>query len=811
MTSFDFSKVTKSKNTQTDPDWSNPVMFFYKLSHPTIRDLYPVQRDIIQEWYNGFRIGHNDKMISLNTGGGKTLIGLMIAESIRREKNGKVLYVCPNNFLGKQTLDEIEKCGIKSSSYLNMGTGKPVWEDKDSFLDNSAICVTNYDSVFNSKSIFREFEIGGIIFDDAHLSLDLLDKQYSLRVEEVDLIHEVLDIFKTSPTIKEKIISIKEGDPLAVVMIPQLEWHQHAAAVKEILLKRKDVVDSLSWLNLKEVIDKTFCFVSSTKIEISLLYPNTRNHYLFNGDVQRVFLSATLPNLDDITRVFGLTPTRIETTNPDYRPQRLIIFSNKTNIENHDELIRDNLTKISDKCLIIAPSKEQTNKFASVGAVVASNSADVIRVVDKFKKDSKGIIALANRYDGIDLPGDACHCLILEGVPYTGTLKTRFFSEYFHNHHNSFLRSVVASKLVQAFGRTVRGNDDYSIIILLGDKLNSWVMNRDNRKFFKKDLSEDVEIGIDVSGSVGSIDSLLSLSQEILNQTAGWKDFFNDRKSNVITPAVITRDEENASVAFSQKERKINDLFLVGKYKECLELILENQKEILEYSKPILGLYLGMASVCCLETNDHRLELLSARAYGINPIFGMPVALAGVTRSLQSQRVIDNDASLPGFDWTQKDKKFDENMRMLGEALGFSSSRPEINGDGTLDVCWVDEEKKVVIGFENKVGKVNKVLSKQEIDQCSGHVNWLKFNFPDHEQFIYAVGEIEGYNELASPDELMYTGVADVASVCEKLLKLYGKKIYPDQIDPAIDEFNLRIDKMFERKMVIDLPKVKNC
>lgn len=86
---FDFSKVSQTKSKPTDPDWSNPVSFFYKLSHPDIKDLFPVQRDILKSWFTTFKESQNDKMVSLNTGGGKTLIGLMIAESIRRETAGK--------------------------------------------------------------------------------------------------------------------------------------------------------------------------------------------------------------------------------------------------------------------------------------------------------------------------------------------------------------------------------------------------------------------------------------------------------------------------------------------------------------------------------------------------------------------------------------------------------------------------------------------------------------------------------------------------------------------------------------------------
>lgn len=86
---FDFNKVGKLKGKPTDPDWSNPVSFFYKLTHPDIKDLFPAQRDILKSWFTSFKGQENDKIVSLNTGGGKTLIGLMVAESIRRETSSR--------------------------------------------------------------------------------------------------------------------------------------------------------------------------------------------------------------------------------------------------------------------------------------------------------------------------------------------------------------------------------------------------------------------------------------------------------------------------------------------------------------------------------------------------------------------------------------------------------------------------------------------------------------------------------------------------------------------------------------------------
>lgn len=807
MAKFNFDKVSIPGNKVNDPDWSNPVNFFYKLSHPKIRDLYPIQRDILQNWYSEFKKGQNDKIVSLNTGGGKTLIGLMIAESIRRDTNGKVLYVCPNNFLGKQTVGEGSKYGIKVASYLNL-YGSPQWEHLDFFLENKAVCVTNYHAVFNPKSIFKEYEIKGMVFDDSHLSLDLFDEQFTLRIEDRKLIIKISDIFKSSSSIKEGVLSIQDGDPFPLIMIPPLEWHNQSESIKEILNSNKDVCDSLPWLNLKEKIDKTFCFISAKRLEIGLLYPDVSKHYALRSGVHRVYLSAIIPNLDDLTRVFGITPSRIEIKNPDYRPQRLFIFSRKTKIDNPEESIRESLNDISPKTFILVPSRINASIYKNLGASIAETSLEVAQKIEEFKTSKTGMLALANRYDGIDLPGNTCHCLLVDGLPYTGTLKTRFFSEYFHNYQNVFLRSIVASKLIQAFGRTIRSSDDYSIIFILGDKINSWVINHDNRKFFNPDLSEDIEIGTGISASISGTDELKSLANDFLDQTDDWKNFYDRSKNNIEVPESLSKKTENRNVKLAQKEREIHSLFIGGNYTKCLDKILEIERELSDYSKPIWGLYLSIATICCSEIKDQRLVELSARAYGINPIWGMPVTSGKKLRSLQAQRIIDYERRLLDFDWSA-DNLFDENLKQLGEVLGFTARRPEKEGDGTLDVCWENEEERVVVGFENKINKKNKILSKKEMDQCSGHNNWLVQNYPNYKARMFVVGDIESYNELGSPLSLYYLKVEDIEKISSAIRQIHNKKAYPDQVDVSLDNQRLRIDDLFPQNKVIDLPKGK--
>ena len=75
----------------------------------------------------------------MNTGGGKTLIALLIAQSMVKRTNGNVLDVCPTIQLIEQTRVQAEACGLETAAYFGGS-----WYDQDVFGEARGPCVTNY-------------------------------------------------------------------------------------------------------------------------------------------------------------------------------------------------------------------------------------------------------------------------------------------------------------------------------------------------------------------------------------------------------------------------------------------------------------------------------------------------------------------------------------------------------------------------------------------------------------------------------------------------------------------------------------------
>jgi len=130
----DFNKL-KQQRTRIAP--INPADIFLRLpKSPGIDDLWNSQAEALKAWFE--RRNEKDVVIKMNTGGGKTLVGLLIAQSIINEHHGPVLYLSPTVQLVEQTLGLARKYGIQAVRYER---GQDL---DDKFLSGQSVMVATY-------------------------------------------------------------------------------------------------------------------------------------------------------------------------------------------------------------------------------------------------------------------------------------------------------------------------------------------------------------------------------------------------------------------------------------------------------------------------------------------------------------------------------------------------------------------------------------------------------------------------------------------------------------------------------------------
>jgi hypothetical protein len=89
----------------------------------------------------------------------------------------------------------------------------------------------------------------------------------------------------------------------------------------------------------------------------------------------------------------------------------------------------------------------------------------VVDSIAKLRQEHVGLTVLVNRYDGIDLPHEACRVLAIVGLPEV-TSYTELTDMAVLSDSRSGLRRQM-QRIEQGMGRGVRSNDDYCVVLLV--------------------------------------------------------------------------------------------------------------------------------------------------------------------------------------------------------------------------------------------------------------------------------------------------------------------------------------------------------
>jgi len=173
---FDFSNLGSANSADTVLE---PREIFTVLTNKDPKYQYPrdVQAEVWSRWFE--RRNEKDIVVRMNTGSGKTVVGLLILKSCLNEGKGPAVYVAPDQYLVKQVIDEAGELGIE------------VTDSKDAprFLRGKAILVTTIRTLVNGQSVFGvgeagiKIEIGSVLIDDAHACLETTESQFTLKLD----------------------------------------------------------------------------------------------------------------------------------------------------------------------------------------------------------------------------------------------------------------------------------------------------------------------------------------------------------------------------------------------------------------------------------------------------------------------------------------------------------------------------------------------------------------------------------------------------------------------------------------------------
>lgn len=435
----------------------------------TPNDLWGGQRDALQEWVKEKK--KRDVLISLNTGSGKTMLGVLVAQAMANEKQGKCLYVCSTIDLVIQTEKEARKLGLSPTTYFQRKFSSTDFEQGKTF------CITTYSSVFNAQTTFKKHAVGKFVLDDAHVAEKAIRDAFTLTISRADhpelfqqLARILTPVFAAANQPMKYREVIEQRDPAILLVPPMLALQAYDPIAAEI--KKTDFKKNLDilypYLYLQDKIKLCAITVSGWAIEISPPFLPSEATYPFSQEnMRRVYLSATLQTNAEFARAFGRRPDVIIAPETDAgNGERCILFGQSVPEEDTGPKLAAAI-KAKHKLVIACRSYPEAKPWE--GLAVIPKREEFSASLDEFRQAKTGAFVLVARVDGIDLPDDACRVMLIDNLPSGYTQIERFQIEYCAM--TSLAATKLASRITQVFGRINRGRKDYGVFILRGRQL----------------------------------------------------------------------------------------------------------------------------------------------------------------------------------------------------------------------------------------------------------------------------------------------------------------------------------------------------
>lgn len=471
--------------------------------------LWGHQQELLRGWHEDFR-GRENLALELPTGAGKTLVGGLIAEWLRREEHKPVAYLCPTRQLAKQAHEKLESYGI---SAVNL-TGKSVnWPpaDRAKFTSAQAVAVATYTHVFNTSPKIRD--TGTLIFDDAHAGASYISSAWTVSIPRSESLYfTVLTALSagldsvTVEALRDDASNLRNDGSVHLVS-PRAVLAAQAQLQAAIAVDGdKDRGYRMSMIGGN--LGLCMVYASHGKIELRPLISPTATHDAFSSPQRRIFMSATLGEGGELERSFGISEiARMPIPrgwDKEGTGRRFFVFPEVTNELNDDpDLVAPWLKQtieLHGRTALLTPSAAESSKVlkgSSPEGFVRLDGHMVENDMTIFTGSKKSVLDLANRYDGVDLPDDACRLVILSGLPTQSDLQEKFLYNSLGAHN--VLQERIRSRLVQGMGRATRNQHDFSTVVVLGSELTNFMYSPDVLQAFREEIQAEVEFGRDES------------------------------------------------------------------------------------------------------------------------------------------------------------------------------------------------------------------------------------------------------------------------------------------------------------------------
>lgn len=795
----------------------DPIEIFMSL--PSKNEKYSylrnVQAEVLEQWYE--QRDYKNNIIKMNTGSGKTTVALLILKSCLNEHGGHAAYVVPDNYLVAQVIKEANDLGIQVAST----------ETDISFIQGEAILIINIQKLFNGKSVFGMRNTGNIaldyiLVDDVHACVEDVKSQFRIRISRnTDLSNKIFNLYKDDLRKQnEKVfLDICDGDPCSGnIIVPFWRISDTQSDLLQILHTHKDDDEiKFNYPLIGEILSYCNCTFTYKGIEIEPYAVPIHKISSFCNAKRRIFMSATLCDDSQLVATFDIRDVTKAITPKQANDigDRMILFPQAYSPLIKDDDLKAKIIRYAEiyNTVVIVPSEYRAKYWSDATRNIFS-AINIKSGIELIKSSSNGLYVFINKYDGIDLPDNACRIIVLDGLPDARTAIEQINESYLQGSDNATKNKI--QKIEQGMGRGVRSSNDFCGVIIMGAQLIQVIYSPESNSFFSAATKKQFEVSSILAQDLKdkSIDEIFSVLDYCITQNPEWVKLSKGALSNLnydknlkIDPMYVTlRQAFNLAVLRNQQE----------KAKQLICDLVNSTDD------PVLKGYLMLEEAkYCQFVNpvDTQKILTSAQNYNHNilkPIDGVRTHDYNKKIKPQAQQIFDDfqskdvneyiiqlNATVDALVFAPTSyKSFENAFAKLGELLGWGGIRIT-DGIGP-DVLWyLGNLQYAVIECKNEA--VSKTINKGYCEQLLSSVSWFRGKFEaDCSCIPVMVHPSNVFDKYASPSKDFRMIDEEKLLLLKNKLKDFCKAIStngnfknPQQLTLILNDFSLTPDKFF--------------
>jgi len=469
----------------------------------------------------------------------------------------------------------------------------------------------------------------------------------------------------------------------------------------------------------------------------------------FSEAPRRIYMSATIADDSEIIRTFDADPRSVQDALSSRSlagvSERMILIPDlmpfKFDARKTIETLVEWTSKQNFGAIILVPSNKAAEQWSGI-ATVATGSREVEALVEALQaRTTSGPAVFANRYDGIDLPGDSCRLLVMSGLP-AGTSDYEIFRAS-ALYGGATITRMLAQRIEQGIGRGARGSGDHCVVLLAGSNLAGWIAKEANFRFLTSATRAQLEMGAEISKEVRNLKDLAQTIRRSFARDKAWIEYHAETLAELVDV-----DEPDARrIGLATGERKAINLWHDGYHEQAIAKIEKSLDDLKTLDPQTQGWMEQLAArIADRWGNKDRVEDLQRQAYAHNrnllrpkilpPYRPLPIPGAqerNVVHQIGGYRLRRGflhsfEDAVAHLHHDAPSNQFEQALADLAVMIGLSSERHDARGEGP-DVLWLLPSRIGIVIEAKSRKKAKNALTKNEHGQLLVAAEWFAKNY----------------------------------------------------------------------------------